>query len=136
MNRKITLLGGFFASVITLSGLQAAPVSAAEERMVTSEGYHYTAQPGDSYSQMARKAVQTYGINNNTRLSLSQIIFAETKITEAAGSPLLNVGEKVTIKKDTVRSWVDQAKRLSAESKAAWDWYVPHVDFNTNNVGE
>lgn len=98
--------------------------------------YNYTAQEGDTYSQIARKAVQTYGKIHTVNLSLAQIVFAETGLTQAAGSPLLEVGQKVELKEDTVKQWVEKAKTLSAEDQAAWNTYVPFVDFNTDAVGQ
>jgi hypothetical protein len=55
------------------AGPQQAPAEAA---------YSYVAQSGDSYSLMARKAVQTYGLTSQTNLSQAQIIFAETSRTQ------------------------------------------------------
>ncbi len=101
-----------------------------------SQTFNYTAQPGDSYSLMARKAIQTYGINNKVNLSEAQIIFAETNLTQAAGSPVLLQGQKVEIKEDVVKEWVNKAKDLNAEQQAAWNVYVAHANFNTDKVGQ
>ena len=98
--------------------------------------YSYTAQPGDSYTKMARKAVQTYGLTSKVNLTQAGIVFAETNLTRQAGSPELNQGQKVEIKQSDVKSWVDKAKDLTEDQQAAWNFYVPFVDFNTNNVGE
>ena len=85
---------------------------------------------------MARKAVQTYGIKNKLKLSGAQIIYVETNITQAAGSPLLNLGEKVNVSENTVKQWVSKAMKLSDSQKANWNYYVQFVDFNTNSVGQ
>lgn len=98
--------------------------------------YDYTAQPGDSYTLMARKAIQTYGITSKTNLNQAQIIYAETLLTQEAESPLLDLGQKVTIKESTVKSWTDKAGQLSDAQKAAWGAYAEGVDFNTNHVGQ
>lgn len=113
----------------------------AQEQQSTGEeasddAYTYVAQPGDSYSVLARKAIQTYGIDSKTDLSGAQIIFVETNLTQAAGSPLLNEGQSVAISKATVEEWVDKAKDLTDEQEAAWNVYVPYVDFDTRNNGE
>lgn len=100
------------------------------------ETYTYVAQPGDSYTQMARKAIQTYGIVNKVNLSGAQIIFAETNLTIAAGSPVLNQGQTVTIKQADVKNIVGEAQKLTDEQKNAWAYYVPFVDFNTDAVGQ
>jgi len=98
--------------------------------------YEYVAQPGDSYSQMARKAVQTYGIETDAQIGAAGVLFAETNLTNLAGWPALNEGQTVTISKASVKEWFEKAAKLTAEEKANWAYYVPFVDFNTNHVGE
>jgi hypothetical protein len=98
--------------------------------------YSYVAQPGDSYSQIARKAVQTYGIDNKVNLSQAQIIYTETMLTQAAHSPFLNQGQKVSVKQADVKTWVEKAQKLTAAQEAAWQVYTVGVDFNTDRVGE
>jgi hypothetical protein len=98
--------------------------------------YSYTAQDGDSYSLIARKAIQTFGLKMKVSLSQAKIIFAETKLTQAAGSPDLTVGQKITVKESDVKNWVDQAKKLTSTQEQAWAYYAQFADFNTNNVGE
>ena len=111
----------------------AAPLNQSDKK---EEMYNYTAQPGDSYSKLARKALQTYGINNNANIGGTGILFAETNITAQAGWPALDQGQKVQIAKTTVKEWFDKAAKLSAEEKAGWSYYLPYVDFNTNAIGE
>lgn len=98
--------------------------------------YRYVAQPGDSYTKLARKAVQTFGLKFDVSLSRAQIVFAETNLTQAAGSPLLDLAEEVEIDEADVAEWVEAAQQLSEVEEAAWSTYVPFVDFNTDNVGE
>ncbi|MCA9332117.1 hypothetical protein KC968_04235 [Candidatus Saccharibacteria bacterium] len=98
--------------------------------------FAYIAQPGDSYSLMARKAIQSYGIVNKVNLSQAQIIFAETMLTQEAGSPSILVGQKVVIKQSTVKNWIEKAQKLSDKEKAAWNVYAQGANFNTDNVGE
>lgn len=99
-------------------------------------GYQYVAQAGDSYSVLARKAVQTYGLVNKVSLSLAQIVSAETKLTVAAGSPELSEGQSVTMDAAAVKAAVEAAQKISADEAAAWEAYVPYVDFNTNAYGQ
>lgn len=101
----------------------------------SSDLYTYTAQPGDSYTLMTRKSVQDYSKTNKSNLSQAQIIFAETNLTQAAGSPQLEIGQKITIKKSDVKSIVDKAKKLSAADQAAWQQYAMGANFDTNRVG-
>ncbi|MCW1908372.1 MAG: hypothetical protein KIH63_003455 [Candidatus Saccharibacteria bacterium] len=98
--------------------------------------YDYRAQAGDSYTKMARKAVQTYGIVNKIDLSGAKIVYAETHLTKEAGSPSLSVGQDVAIAEASVKAWVEKAMAITAEEEAAWNYYVQFVDFNTNQVGE
>lgn len=98
--------------------------------------YNYEAQAGDSYTKMARKAVQTYGLKYDVKLSGAQIVYAETHMTLDANSPELNVGEKVSVNEADVKTWVEKARDLSDEQKAAWEVYTAGVNFNTDNVGE
>lgn len=98
--------------------------------------YDYVAQTNDTYSQMARKAIQTYGVNNKVNLSKAEIIAAETNITIQAGSPFLNLGQKVSIKESVVKDWVSKAQKLTPEQEAAWNVYTVGVNFNTNAVGQ
>lgn len=134
------LLGA--AVPVVLSGNQK--VLAQEEEQQSSEqeqqsqgaSYHYKAQPGDSYTLMARKAVQTYGLKNDVNLSLAQIVYAETKMTQEAGSPQLEVGQNVQVAESVVKQWVERAQELSEEDRADWDYYAQFANFNTDNVGE
>lgn len=98
--------------------------------------YDYEAQPGDSYSLIARKAVQTFGIVNRVNLSEAQIVYIETNLTLAADSPELTEGQKVSIKTSDIKAWVDKAEDLSETQEAAWNVYAARADFNTDNVGQ
>lgn len=98
--------------------------------------YKYTAQANDSYSLIARKAVQTYGKKFKVNLNQGQILFAETNMTRQAGSPHLALGQAVSVNETTVKDWVEKARKLSTAEVAAWNAYLPGVNFNTNNVGE
>lgn len=98
--------------------------------------YSYVAQPGDSYSKIARKAVQTYGIKNKVNLSQAKVIAAETWLTQDQGSPSINVGQKISVPEVSVKTFVDRATKLSKTQEAAWNVYTAGVNFNTNAVGQ
>lgn len=98
--------------------------------------YDYVAQPGDTFSQFARKAVQTYGKIHKVNLSQSQIIYAETTLTQAAGSPVLVKGEKRAIDESAIKDVVEKAGKLTDAQKNAWNAYTKGVNFNTDIVGE
>jgi hypothetical protein len=115
-----------------------ADKSATKEADKAANGavYNYTAQAGDSYTVLARKAVQTYGANEKVQLTSAQIVAAETQLTVNAGSIELNEGQTVAIAKSAVKTAVDSAKKLGADVLAAWEVYVPSVDFNTSAAGQ
>ena len=144
MFKKVLTLGLFVFASLTISQVVGGSAYAHDGEdhgaktvaATTNDSYHYTAQAGDSYTKIARKAVQTYGIKTGTKLSPAQIIFAENGLTADAGNIELNLGQNVDIKKSLVGSWIEKAKKLTTEQKAAWTTFVPFVDFNTNNVGE
>lgn len=102
----------------------------------TASPYRFTAQRGDSYTKIARKSVQIYGITNNVDLSQAQIVAAETFLTSEAGFPSIDAGEAVELSADAVKSAVEKAQGLDDAAKALWEKYVPFVDFDTNSVGE
>lgn len=115
---------------------EEAEEAESEEQESEERVYTYAAQAGDSFTKMARKAVQTFGITEEVDLSGAQIVFAETQLTQAAGSPLLNLGQEVELTQSDVANWVERAQELTEEQEAAWATYVPAVDFNTDSVGE
>lgn len=123
-------------AVQTVEVTNTQEVAEVNETEAVQGSYDFVAQPGDSYTQMARKAVQIYGIETQTNLSTEQIVFVETNLTQAAGSPALEIGQKVTLSKALVSEWVAKAITLTDAQKAAWHPYTIGVDFNTNSVGE
>lgn len=144
------LMALFFVSTLNVSAHETgepheetAETAEAEDTATTEgeeatavESFEYTAQPGDSYTLMARKAVQTSGFETGTNLTEAQIIFVESNLTVLAGSPKLNLGEKVSISKELVKQWSEKAKELTDAQKAKWQVYANNANFNTNSVGE
>lgn len=119
---------------VTQEESTSAPAEESADATVTN--FEYVAQPGDSYSLMARKAVQTYGINNSVNLSGAQIIFIETNLTLAAGSPVLTLGQQVSVDSKLVADWVTKAQALTEEQQAMWQPYANNANFNTDLVGQ
>lgn len=107
-----------------------------DQKSIASKPYEYTAQAGDSYSVLARKAVQSYGIINRVKLSLAQVVAAETRLTLIAESPYLNEGQTVTLDNATIKSAIDTVMKMPVDEVAAWETYVPTVNFNTNANGQ
>lgn len=143
--KKILTLTFVVATFVLLAGMSerstAAQSTDTQNNSSTStpqsqpKNYDYTTKADDSYSVLARKAIQTYGINHKVNLAGSQIIFAETGMTQEAGSPELAVGQKVSISESTVKAWIEKAQKLSDTEKQAWNYYVQFVNFNTNSNG-
>lgn len=98
--------------------------------------YSYTANSGDTYAQMVRKAVQTYGITAKKDIGTARIVAIETKASEQAGWPYLNEGQVVSFNDSLIKTWVDEAMKLPAADVAAWQAYVSSVNFDTRNIGE
>lgn len=141
--KRSMVLGLIIGSILGVTALlQPASATAqansqpAQNTQAASDSYDYVAQPGDSYSVLARKAVQTYGIENKVNLSQAQIIAAETWLTQAANSPILAEGQKVSIVKADVKKFVEQAQKLTAAQQALWQPYTVGVNFNTSNNGQ
>lgn len=150
--RRLSLLviALFFVAVSVVAVAPASPARAQEGQDATQSNeqnsevssdpqepsYRYRAQAGDSYSKMARKAVQTYGLTNSINLSGAKILYAETHLTLEAGSPQLNLDQDVFLTEASVKAWVEKAMAITAEEETAWDYYVQFVNFNTDNVGE
>lgn len=149
INKTLTL-SGLFAFVLVASVAMIGRGRAVAQELIQNEQpeqrqseeankdevFSYIAQPGDSYSLIARKAVQTYGVINKVDISQSQIIFAETNITQSAGSPILMKGQKLDIKVSVIKDWVKKAQDLTKEQQSAWDVYAKRANFNTNKVGQ
>lgn len=142
--KKLTLLTFAFAMVGVILLAQPARVGADDGEAAHSESvnqqavvpYSYTAQTDDSYTVLARKAIQTYGIENKVKLSGAQIIYAETSLALEAKSPELSKGQKVEFSKETVKSWVEKAQKLTEAQQKDWNYYVQFVDFDTRDNGE
>lgn len=125
-----------FAVLLASTGSSSVSAQKAESTKAP-ENYSYVAQSGDSFTVLARKAVQTFGVNEKVNLSLAQILFAESNLAVAAGQPELNVGQAVKITKADVKSWVEKAKKLNEADKAAWATYVPFVaTWDTRSNGQ
>lgn len=142
---KAALVSAFlFVPVLAVLSVSAVSKIHAQEEQTeeqateesVSNTYNYTAQAGDSYSLIGRKAVQTYGIIHSVNLSEAQIIAAETFLTLEAGSPVLNVSEAISIQESSVKSAIEKAQGLSDKAKSLWQKYADKADFNTDNVGE
>lgn len=140
---KLVAITAIVASATVVAGSNTTnnAVVHAEEapkptKTSTETSYSYVAQPGDSYTKMARKALQTYGKKAKVNISQAGIVFAETNLTKQAGSPALEISQKVEFKESVVKDWADKALKLTDTEKSAWNYYVQFVNFNTDKVGK
>ncbi len=62
-----------------------------------SDIYAYTAAAGDSYTAMARDAIRKYAEQRSITLTSDQAFQAEIALANTAGSPLLEIGQAITI---------------------------------------
>lgn len=128
---------GLFVAPATASAQGVEAESAAADTTETKrDPYTYVAQPGDNYTVLARKAVQTYGIREDVNLTQAEIIAAETFLTSDAAFPELNLGQIVSFETASVKAAMDKAQSLTDHQKALWQTYVPYVDFDTRDNGE
>lgn len=85
----------------------------ADKQPAPTNSYAYTAVAGDSYTLFARNAVQEYAQAHNINLTSAQALQAEITLANNAGSPLLDIGQRVTIEQSAV------ASALGVESSVA-----------------
>ncbi len=94
-----------------------------EQSKTNQDNFSYTAAAGDSYTVLARQAVAVLA----SGLSPAERVAAETKLTQDAGEPYLEIGQVVEFDQATVQAAVDWAKNLSQAEKAAWQPYADLV---------
>lgn len=91
----------------------------AEQPKVSSAGeYTYVAEAGDSYTVFARQSVDKYLTEKQAEASSEQRLVAEVTLTNAAGAPYLEIGDKVVIQKSAVAAALgDDAETSTASVK-------------------
>lgn len=95
------------------------------EMTQTDDAVNFTVAAGESYTTLARKAVQAH----DAELSKARVIAAETFLAQGAGEPAVDVGQEVEMKQSDIEAAVKKAKNLSDADIAAWRAYVPYVQF-------
>ncbi len=131
-----TMLGVAAFAPVAIAHAETKPAAAKTTTASKEVVYKYVAQSGDSYSKLARKAVQTYAKKNKLKFSNAKVIAAETWLTQEAGSPQINTGQAVEVKEATAKKFVDQANKLTSAKEALWNAYTTGVNFNTDAVGQ
>jgi len=91
--------------------------------------YSFTAESGDSYALLARKAIDEYSKSTNTALNPEQRIAAETFIISDAGFPAIDTNQQVSFSYDTVKGAVTKATGLSPAELQNWQPYATLAGF-------
>ena len=122
------------AVVETTSKVDEVAEEKSQEKPSTSASdnanYTYVAKFGDSYTLLARSAVSRYMSDEKVDLTAAQRLYVETTLTNAAGSPMIDVDQQIVIAKDSVKAAADTAKGLTASEQEAWASYLPTVDLS------
>jgi hypothetical protein len=66
--------------------------------------YTYTAVLGDSYTALARDAINKYATENNMTITDEQLLVAEVQLANDAGLPMLDVGQTISIAESSLSS--------------------------------
>ncbi len=77
-----------------------------EDTVAPPKNFEFTAQPGASYTALARMAVRQYAELNNINVTASQVEQAAAKLAYNAGSPYLEIGQVITINNSDVSAIV------------------------------
>ena len=87
-----------------------------EAKVTPQDSYAYTAKGGDSYTALARDAIAQYAKANKIEVTAAQQLQAEVELVNAAGAPLLDIGQTVSITKDAVAQALQTAGAVAATS--------------------
>lgn len=124
LRRTLFLTLAFGLSLFALS-ISTQPSASAASPEQTEANYVYTAQPGDSYTELARASIIRYDLDTESiDLNAAQVTAAETWVTQDAGSPQIYVGQEVLVSKDSVQKYSEKAAGLSDEVKSKWQAYA------------
>jgi len=94
---------------------KAETQKATNAREAANEGtaYTYTAKAGDSYTGMVRQALASYAKANS--VGDYDSLATEVALVNAAGSPLLEIGQKVSVKTADVAAAIEKHQVKAAE---------------------
>ena len=94
----------------------AAKEEQTEAKVTPQDSYAYTAKSGDSYTALARDAIAQYAKAKEIEVTAAQQLQAEVELVNAAGAPLLDIGQSVSITKDVVARALQAAGAVAATS--------------------
>lgn len=133
IGQKVTITSQKLSSVLPNTNSEQSKVSSEKDdnKSKTSPStadYTYTAAAGDTYSWLARKAISSYMSSASIDLSGAQRLAAEAHLAEKAGSPLLEIGQTVTLSASDVKTAVAAAHKLTISQQGPWQVYVSSAD--------
>ena len=94
----------------------AAKEEQPETKVTPQDSYAYTAKSGDSYTALVRDAIAQYAKAKDIEVTAAQQLQAEVELVNAAGAPLLDIGQSVSITKDVVARALQAAGAVAATS--------------------
>lgn len=130
IGQVVTIVQTDISEILGRNVVQAAPNLKSTEatqqvkQVSTIESFKYEAVAGDSYTLLARKAVNTYIKDANMKLTGAQRIAAETFIASNSGFPELIVGQSVNFTKDSIKDAVETVTNLPVSKLALWQPYA------------
>lgn len=68
----------------------------------TTKTFTFVAQPGDSYTLLARQAIASYLDQNQISATDQQKLIAEINLTNSAGAPYLEIGDQISIQSSDI----------------------------------
>lgn len=68
----------------------------------TTKTFTFVAQPGDSYTLLARQAIASYLDQNQISATNQQKLIAEINLTNSAGAPYLEIGDQISIQSSDI----------------------------------
>ena len=110
------------------------PTQAAQDK--EKANYTYVARNGDSFVLMARASIDRYAKSIHASMTPAQRVAAETLLMDRAGSPELDVEQRVTLSADDVKKAVEEAQSLSDDELDGWSYFADQIDFDTDNPPE
>ena len=111
------------------------PTQATQDKK-DNASYTYVARNGDSFVLMARASIDRYAKSIHASMTPAQRVAAETLLMDRAGSPELDVEQRVTLSADDVKKAVEEVQSLSNDELDGWSYFADQIDFDTDNPPE
>ncbi len=100
-----------------------------DEVIASSSEYKFTANSGDNYSWISRRAMYAYLTETDSFLNRAQRLFMEVTLANSFENPLLFVGQVVSFESRDVSKVFTEALGLSAIELRAWENQASYVNY-------